>query len=188
MTFLVPYVTDSDRPASSNLSQISDLELSVIDTASRSSTEAPSIQSPVPEEDVTASTFEKPLELDEHNTPVTSKRRFSRATRKRSAPIDIDQEILNTLKTIPTTPYVPPQDEDEDLLFFKSMIPKIKTLDDIQKMELQAEMHSVLLKHLRKARATTAGDPTSSATRSREQEMHPEEFQYNNQYYQYQYS
>ncbi|XP_005109006.1 uncharacterized protein LOC101859047 [Aplysia californica] len=169
MTFLVPYV--NDRPAPSNLSEINDLELNATDTVSQSSTEVPSIHSPVQKEDVTVSAVETPPGLEdaevEQNTPA-SKRHFSCATRKRSAQVDIDiqREILDTLRTIPTALYVPPQEEDEDLLFFKSMIPKIKALDVLQKMELQAEMHSVLFKHLKRARAT-ATEPTKYAVNGR---------------------
>ncbi|GFR69661.1 transcription factor Adf-1 [Elysia marginata] len=45
---------------------------------------------------------------------------------------------------------LPETDEDEH--FFKSLIPKIRLLNVIDKMECQAEIHSVVLKYLKKAK------------------------------------
>ena len=86
------------------------------------------------------------VEVEEQSIPASSRR----YKRKISIDDDINREILATLKSIPTNTNMPPE-EDDGMLFFKSLVPKIKSLDDLQKMELQAEIHSVVLKHLKKS-------------------------------------
>lgn len=175
MSFLVPYI--SDRPASTNLSSVDDIDLD--STSSQCSTEVPIAYSPAPGE-------ESDSVVGVETPPSTEKCYPSnRAGRKRSAQphSSIDQEILSTLRTIPTTPVSPrpPQEEDADLLFFKSMLPHVKTLDPLQKMELQAEMHSVLFKHMKRARATqstTAVQASSSYSYSNEQDNQDEQYPY----------
>lgn len=156
MSFLIPHV--SDRPTSGNICD----EYVQEDTCSEASTQDSTLTSQFVnmssnnyENDTpVASTSQEILVVDaDAATPQPTKK----YKRKKDSQESIDQEILQTLKNIPN---VSREEEDEDLLFFKALVPKMKCLNDIQKMELQGELHSVVLKHIKRARGVRPLPPT----------------------------
>ncbi|KAK3745737.1 hypothetical protein RRG08_030546 [Elysia crispata] len=74
----------------------------------------------------------------------------------------VDTQILEAIKKI-TDERKKNEDEDEDYLFFKNLVPKMKCMSDIQKLELQAEINAEFSKHLKWAMnpATSTQTPTA---------------------------
>ena len=81
---------------------------------------------------------------------------------KKKTTLAIKQERANVDSEIPDSKKGQ-EDEDEDYLFFKNLVPKMKYLSDIQKLELQAEINAVFLKHLKRAMNSDANLPTRTA-------------------------
>lgn len=140
MSFLIPYL--SDRNTFGNLDDASGTAVS---------SKCGDTQDTIP------MTFSPASQLPREHSPGPSvstenseRVSSSQLSMKRKLPKrSIDIEILETLKAMPAASTDKHEEEDEDYMFFKNLVPKMKCLNDIQKLELQAEINSVFIKHLK---------------------------------------
>ena len=61
--------------------------------------------------------------------------------------IHLDVEMIQTLKGL--SQKQEDTNNDEDLIFFKSLLPKMKLLNPDEKMECQYEMHTLMMRYVR---------------------------------------
>lgn len=157
MMFLLPHM--SDRKTCSNLSdpdtdddkmsQISDVSIPLSDV---------SIQGPSTsfQQDIISQAECSASEQAEAATrPATT----MNACRKRKAKFptshkdSLDSDILQAIKSMGETPAQATPEPDEDSHFFQSLVPKMKILDPLAKMECQTEIQMLVLKYVRRALA-----------------------------------
>ncbi|GFN99629.1 hypothetical protein PoB_002613500 [Plakobranchus ocellatus] len=157
MTFLLPHITDNKT--SSNLSDISDQEEDNINSTDESQMPQSIDESQILDDGIEAPTVDAPR-------PTASvdkgKRKRAKFPQERAFASTIDKEIFTAIKNISvTTPRSEPEDEDE--FFFKSPIPKMKTLDPITKWELQTELQMLVLRYVKRSgKLTYTSDEGSS--------------------------
>lgn len=65
----------------------------------------------------------------------------------------LDGDILQAIKSMGEKAAPPTLQPDEDLLFFQSLVPKMKLLDPLAKMECQTEIQMLVLRYVRRALA-----------------------------------
>lgn len=120
MSFLIPYYCSRETEGNLNY-EVQQLEDDV-DTQDTESSPSPA----PPCSDDSQETFKKP---------------HHQKKRKGDCNKDFNIEILKALKD--------PEAVDENELFFKSLLPTMKKLDDIQAIEFKIEVQSLLLKYVR---------------------------------------
>lgn len=146
MSFLVNYLTD--RPTSGNLQESNrppDIKGDGDDEVDKIRHPTPLLDTPTLDLSLVASSSTSAFDTC---TESVSKHKNASCKNKDKFEL-IDREILQTLKNI--KPSTASMEEDEDLLFFKNLVPKMKCMTDVQKLELQNEITNVFLKHLKKA-------------------------------------
>lgn len=143
MSFLIPYY--SSRETEGNLSYEEDkLEENEPHDSSDIESQpspAPSPVPPSPDDNLTQKTFKKPQQ---------------QRKRKGDCNTEFNMEVLKALKE--------PEAVDENELFFKSLLPSMKKLNDIQVMEFKVEVHSLLLKYRKQSNKpqNSAAEPSPS--------------------------
>ncbi|XP_041361850.1 uncharacterized protein LOC121377817 [Gigantopelta aegis] len=138
LTFLIP--SCSTGPTSGNLQENED------DTAT-SGDEEQSQNSPLSmqsKDNSLAGQFKKP------------QRRLKRNAQSAGMSA-IDMEVLKALKEPE-----PQQQIDDNVMFFKSLLPSLKHLDEVQTMEFRMEVQRLVLTYLRSARSNTTAVETSA--------------------------
>ena len=90
-----------------------------------------------------------------HPQPKTSRRIPKSCPQQRTQEPEMETEAFERGQhlMLERRDSVPHAQTDEDEYFFKSLIPKMKLLSTIEKMECQAEIHNVVLKYVKLASA-----------------------------------
>ncbi|GFO16540.1 hypothetical protein PoB_004304500 [Plakobranchus ocellatus] len=156
LLFLLPHI--GDRATCSNLSPEQQEEQSESVRGIESPRDRSHTPSPVP---TTASTSTQGSEAQPLVTPRPRKRKFPQ---ERYTINPVDERMLDTITSIGDK-LTQKEAPDEDELFCKSLVSKIRSLDSFSKMECQAEIQMVILKYMR--RSTQVADTAGSSTQVR---------------------
>ena len=141
MSFLIPYYCS--RETGGNLvygDLLQDDNLDIEETGSQPSPAPPPSDDSLPQE-----TFKKPQQQRKRKSDGSTAAEFN-------------NEILKALKE--------PEALDEHELFFKSLLPSMRKLSDIQAMEFRIEVQSLLLKYLKqpnRPQNVAAAEPSTSS-------------------------
>ena len=159
MLFLLPFLMD--RKTCSNLSDDSDVDDGSTLHASDANFQAPvesfsfsqdtdiQSQDSLPQESVSE---QSPAVADTQSQGKTTgqtssiKKRRAKFPQERAERDSLDRDILQAIKDMGGRHTETKVDEDEDELFFRSLVPKLKRLDPLTKMECQAEINAQTLK------------------------------------------
>ena len=160
LLFLLPYI--GDRATCSNLSPEQNEE-----TGSTLGSESPKDISYTPSPAPTAastSTQSQGSEVEPLLTPRPRKRKFPQ---QRDAVNLMDQKMLETISSIGDK-LTQKEAPDEDELFCKSLVSKIRRLDPFSKLECQAEIQMVILKYMRQSSQVTGTSRHTHTSQSRD--------------------
>lgn len=179
MLFLLPYTVENKT--TSNLSDLSDHEEEV--SGQPNTSISPALETTITTNDMVTPTsgIAGPSSVEKRQ------KKRAKFPQERALASTLDKEIFTAIQNISTTSSksVP---EDEDELFFKSLIPKMKTLDPITKWELQAEIQMLVLRYVKdsgrryqtssscsRPHFESSGSPTFSNRRTVHPPAHPQQ-------------
>ena len=158
LLFLLPYI--GDRATCSNLSPEQNEE-----TGSTLGSESPRdiryTPSPAPTA-ASTSTQSQVSEVEPLLTPRPRKRKFPQ---QRDAVNLMDEKMLETISSIGDK-LTQKEAPDEDELFCKSLVSKIRRLDPFSKLECQAEIQMVILKYMRQSSQVTGTSRHTNTSQS----------------------
>ncbi|KAK3804440.1 hypothetical protein RRG08_042200 [Elysia crispata] len=158
MLFVLPHLLDRKTESNISESDNEDTEHMIqVEEASQASSssfvfapinspsQSPHVSTPTPVD--ASSQDDQPRVNAPHTRPQTK-----RSVRRPPYPqerhdIHLDVEMIQTLKGL--SQKQEDTNNDEDLIFFKSLLPKMKLLNPDEKMECQYEMHTLMMRYVR---------------------------------------